>query len=187
MEFLRRRRGGAERRNLGALPKWPVPGDSYALETRPLCVRSFRRICDSPARLPSVFSESIVIMAAPRLFGSDWKATFGGKECDVLIGNVSGETKRIEVKTTAEHAFQEFKSKDLRADILVWIRFGRRFQEGQGRIEIALLREPSRFIAVACRLDTVRFERRVGSTDHLRVLAFDSLEALLGSIPAPRS
>jgi hypothetical protein len=137
--------------------------------------------------LPSVFSESIVIASVRRLFGVDWEAAYGGKTSDVVIESVRGETKRVEVKATGEHAFQEFKAKDLRADFLVWIRFGRRFQAGAGRIEIALLQEPARFISAPCRLDTVRFERRVGATDHLRVLAFDSLEELLGILPAVSS
>jgi hypothetical protein len=134
--------------------------------------------------LPSIFSESIVIASAHHLFGPAWKAGYGGRECDVLIENTAGETKRVEVKATGEHAFQEFKAKDLRADILVWVRFGRRFQEGTGPIQIALLSEPSRFISAACRLDTLRFERRVGSTEYLRVLSFESLQALLDVVPA---
>jgi hypothetical protein len=129
--------------------------------------------------LPSIFSESIIIAAAPRIFGSGWTARYGGATCDVLIENGHGEERRVEVKATGEHAFQEFKAKDLRADFLVWIRFGRRFNLGQGPIEIAILSDPSRFIANACRLDTARFEKRIGSSDSLRILSFDSLEALL--------
>jgi hypothetical protein len=129
--------------------------------------------------LPSIFSESIVIAAAPCLFGAEWIARYGGSKCDVLIENDHGEVKRVEVKATGEHAFQEFKAKDLRADFLVWVRFGRRFNEGHGPIEIAILSNPSRFISDACRLDTRRFEKRLGSTDCLRVLSFDSLQTLL--------
>lgn len=130
--------------------------------------------------LPAIFTESIVIASASRLFGPNWVASFGGRRCDVVITNHCGETKAIEIKATGEHAFQEFKSKDLRADILVWIRFGRRFQEERGQIEIALLTQLVRFISSACRLDTIRFERRIGSSDNLRIIRFDSLEQLLG-------
>jgi len=133
--------------------------------------------------LPSIFSESIVIASVKHMFGPDWKARYGGKECDVLIENLTGEVKRIEVKATGENGFQEFKAKDLRADTLIWIRFGRWFQTGTGPIEIALLNQPSRFISTACRLDTVRFERRVGSIDNLRVVSFESLQGLLGINP----
>jgi len=96
-----------------------------------------------------------------------------------LIENGGGEQRRVEVKATGVHAFQEFKAKDLRADFLVWVRFGRRFNLGQGPIEIAILSNPSRFIPDACRLDTARFEKRIGPSDSLRILSFDSLEALL--------
>src|SRR5262245_31876054 len=129
--------------------------------------------------LPHVVSESIVIATAHRLFGPNWKGKYGGTACDVLVENGQDEVKRAEVKATGENAFQEFKAKDLRADVLIWIHFGRRFRDGTGRIEVALLSEPSRFIKEPCRLDRVRFERRVGSTDCLRVLSFDSLQELL--------
>jgi hypothetical protein len=153
-------------------------------------IRAFKTIQDlreriSVARhiksppLPSLFSESIVIAAAPRLFGSEWSASRGGATCDVLLENRQGETRRVEVKATGEHAFQEFKPKDLKADFLVWVRFGRRFHLGHGPIEIAILSQPSRFIPTACRLDTVRFERRVGRSDSLKVITFASLNALL--------
>jgi hypothetical protein len=132
----------------------------------------------SPA-LPPIFSESIIIAAAPLIFGSEWTARFGGVICDLLIDNGHGEERRVEVKATGEHAFQEFKAKDLMADFLVWVRFGRRFNLGHGPIEIAVLSNPSRFIPITCRLDTARFEKRVGSSDSLRILSFDSLEALL--------
>lgn len=129
--------------------------------------------------LPSIFSESIVIAATPRIFGSDWTARFGGAVCDVVIVNSHGDEKRVEVKATGAHAFQELKAKDLRADYLVWLRFGRRFDTGGGPIEIAILGEPSRFIPDACRLDSTRFERRIGDSDSLRIMSFESLEALL--------
>src|SRR5687767_5749286 len=48
--------------------------------------------------LPSIFSESIVIAVASRLFGPEWHARFGGATCDVLIENEKGVAMRIEVK-----------------------------------------------------------------------------------------
>jgi len=129
--------------------------------------------------LPSIYSESIIIAAAPRLFGIEWTARYGGSECDVLIENDKSEKKRLEVKATGEHAFQEFKAKDLRADYLVWIRFGRRFNLGQGSIEIVILGEPSRYIQNACRLDATRFQKRVGDSVLLKTFSYDSLNALL--------
>jgi hypothetical protein len=172
-----------------------IPEEIFQLDAA--LVRAFRTIQELreelPAArhikfppLPSIFSESIVIAATPRIFGPGWTARYGGSTCDVLLENDQGEKRRVEVKATGAHAFQELKAKDLKADFLVWVRFGRRFDVGQGPIEIAILSEPSRFIPDACRLDTARFERRVGSTDALRTLSFDSLEALLyGPGPSP--
>jgi hypothetical protein len=62
------------------------------------------------------------------------------------------------------------------------------FELGRGPIEIVILSNPSQFISSACRLDTARFEQRVGSTDAIRTLSFDSLDALLhspGAYPIP--
>ena len=176
-----------------AKPRLPLTVDEI-IELDSALVEAFRTIQALRSRfkaarhikfppLPSLFSESMVIASVHRLFGPTWEARYGGVECDVLIENLAGETRRLEVKATGEHAFQEFKAKDLRADVLVWIRFGRRFQEGTGPIEIALLSQPSRLIPKACRLDKVRFERRVGSGDHLRLLSFESLHTLLGLVP----
>jgi hypothetical protein len=167
-------------------------GPEEIVELEAALFRAFRAIRDLQAELPaaryikfpplpSIFSESLVIAAAPRIFGPEWSARYGGALCDVLIENSRGEEKRVEVKATGEHAFQEFKAKDLRADFLVWVRFGRRFNLGQGPIEIAILSDPSRLIPAACRLDTARLEKRVGSSEALRVLSFDSLDALIGS------
>jgi len=129
--------------------------------------------------LPAIFSESLVIAAAHRIFGAEWSARYGGTECDVLIESVAGVIKRVEVKATAQHGFQEFKAKDLRADTLVWVRFGGRFQQGSGPIEVTLLNEPGRVIDRACRLDVSRFEKRLGGDADVTTLRFSTLEELL--------
>lgn len=131
--------------------------------------------------LPPVFSESLVIVAAQRIFGEEWNARYGGKECDVVIQNAAGDTKRVEVKATAEHGFQEFKAKDLRADVLVWVHFGTRFQGGTGPIEITLLSQPGRVIDAPCRLDQSRFRTKIGADADVRMLRFARLEDLLNT------
>ncbi|MFH1176481.1 MAG: hypothetical protein V1750_03665 [Acidobacteriota bacterium] len=75
--------------------------------------------------LPSILSESIVIAAAEAIFGKGCDCRYGGSECDILLFDPSQPALlRVEVKATARHAFQELKEKDLRADVLVWLRFG---------------------------------------------------------------
>jgi len=131
--------------------------------------------------LPSVFSESIVIAAAEKLFGPAWKASYGGSECDVVLRDDLGSTRGVEVKATGEHEFQELKAKDLRAHFLVWVRFGRRYREGSGGIAIAILESPGTYIARPCRLDTLRLERIPGVADALNVMTFSSLADLLST------
>lgn len=130
--------------------------------------------------LPSVFSESIVIAAAPVLFGPNWRGRFGGRVCDILLEANDGRgEKKVEVKATGNHAFQELKAKDLRADALVWIRFGRRFEIGSGPIDVVVLDRPNRYIKDPRRLDVNRFEAIPGVKDNQVVFHFESLEQLL--------
>ncbi len=131
--------------------------------------------------LPVVFSESIIIAATPALFGPDWRARGGGSECDVILENVNGGiAKRVEVKATGQHAFQELKAKDLRADFLLWIRFGRRYELGSGSIEVAVIENPGKYIAKPRRLDVSRLGKIPGIIDSQKIFRFDSIEQLLG-------
>jgi hypothetical protein len=166
-----------------------TPGEILELEAA--LIEAFRTIQALRARfvaakhikyppLPPVFSESIVIAAAQKLFGGEWKGRYGGRACDVILENAQQTQRRVEVKATGAHAFQEFKAKDLRADVLVWVRFGKRFQNGTGKIEIAVLENPGVLLKTPCRLDTARFERRIGPEAGVRLFVFESLEELLG-------
>jgi hypothetical protein len=131
--------------------------------------------------LPSVFSESIVLAAATILFGPDWRCGFGGKECDLILRNVNdGLTKRVEVKATAQNAFQELKAKDLRADVLIWVRFGRRYEIGSGSIEVAVIESPGKYISRPRRLDVSRLHKIPGIIESQKILRFESIEQLLG-------
>jgi hypothetical protein len=131
--------------------------------------------------LPAIFSESIVMAAATALFGPGWRCRSGGNNCDIILENASGDLKKyVEVKATGQHAFQELKAKDLRADILIWIRFGRRYELGSGLIEIAVIESPGKYITKPRRLDINRLERIPGIVENQRILRFESIEQLLG-------
>lgn len=131
--------------------------------------------------LPAIFSESIVIVATPALFGPGWRCGYGGSECDIILENVDGSlTKRVEVKATGQHAFQELKAKDLRADVLIWIRFGRRYELGSGPIEVAVIETPGKYIGKPCRLDVNRLDGIPGIIESQKILRFESIEQLLG-------
>lgn len=132
--------------------------------------------------VPPVFSESIAIAATPALFGSGWKGRYGGRKSDILVENVrTRRALRVEVKATGQHAFQELKEKDLQADVLVWFRFGRRFQDGVGPIEVAVLHSPGRYVRNQCRLDVRRFEAIPGIQSAQKIFRFESLGAMLGA------
>jgi len=130
--------------------------------------------------LPSVFSESIAIAATPLLFGPGWRARYGGRTADVLVENTdTGHVLRVEVKATGRHAFQELKGKDLRADFLLWIRFGTRLESGSGPIEVALLESPGKYVTRQCRLDVRRLEAIPGLQEAQRLFRFESLKSML--------
>jgi len=169
------------------------------LDLQAALMEVFRTIRDLRARsaatryikfppLPSIFSESIVIVTTPALFGSGWKGRYGGSVADVIIENaVTASALKVEVKATGKHAFQELKDKDLRADALVWLRFGRRLELGNGPIEAAIIEAPGKYIRKQCRLDVRRFEAVAGILEAQRVFRFDSLAAMLRAASARES
>jgi hypothetical protein len=135
--------------------------------------------------LPSIWSESIVIATTSTLFGAGWRGRYGGRSADVIVENeAASSTLKVEVKASGRHAFQELKDKDLKADVLVWLRFGRRLELGIGPVEAAVIVAPGRYIKRRCRLDTRRFEAVAGILEAQKVFQFDSLAAMLGAGPA---
>ena len=93
--------------------------------------------------------------------------------------NATGQTQRVEVKSTARHEFQELKLKDLLADTLVWVCFGKRFHEGYGTIQIVILDNPGAHILTPVRLDIPRLMRRLGDTPDLRYIEVANFEEFL--------
>ncbi len=137
-------------------------------------------------QVPSILSESLVIATAHKLFGPGWQATFGGSLSDVKLSDRAERTRRVEVKSTARHGFQELKKKDLLADTLVWVHFGKRFDEGgSGAIRIVILDNPGNHISEPVRLDIPRLMKRVGTSSDLREVEVTSLKEFL--LPTARS
>jgi hypothetical protein len=130
-------------------------------------------------QIPAIFGESLVIAATNKLFGTGWQAAFGGSLSDVQLLSSTGRIHRVEVKSTGHHGFQELKAKDLLADTLVWIHFGKRFYEGHGAIQIVLLDTPGKYIFAPVRLDIPRLLRKVGNTSDLRQVEITNLEDFL--------
>jgi hypothetical protein len=95
--------------------------------------------------IPAVLSESLVGYSARWLFGAGCVATFGGSRADLIVRRPLGDQLLIEVKATGLGEFQEVKPRDLAADALVWVAFGRRYVDRRGPTDIYVLSEPSRF------------------------------------------
>ncbi|MFQ5880956.1 MAG: hypothetical protein ACE5I9_00600 [Candidatus Methylomirabilales bacterium] len=100
------------------------------------------------------------------------------QDCPVTFSS-TGRTRRVEVKSSARHGFQELKDKDLLADTLVWIHFGKRFHEGSGAIQIVILDNPGKHILGPVRLDIPRLMRKVGDTSDLRQIEVADLQSFL--------
>lgn len=131
--------------------------------------------------LPSILSESIVIIAAPILFNlrPGWKAVFGGKAADILLKDDNGNEELVEVKSCGMRGTLELKSRDVLSDKLVWVNFGSRYHDGFGPITVYVLRNPSKYYDPASSsLRVVKlheFLRKVESTEDLSVFEFADL------------
>jgi len=95
--------------------------------------------------IPAKLSESLVGYSACWLFGAACRAKFGGRRTGLIIRRPSGDQLLVEVKATGAGEFQEVKPRDLEADALVWVAFGRRYEDARGPTHLYVLPEPSRF------------------------------------------
>lgn len=131
-------------------------------------------------QMPPILAESIVIVAAKRLFGDEWQGALNGSASDVRLANGAGTIRKVEVKSTGVNGFQELKPKDLAADCLVWLHFGDRYLEGAGKVRIIILDNPGSHIDSPVRLDIRRLLKRLGECRDLREMEVPDLETLIG-------
>lgn len=74
--------------------------------------------------------------------------SLGGSLADIVARTPEHESLRIEVKATGLSAFQEFGRKDILADVLIWLYFGRSFVVDDSlRVDAYVIRSPSAFFA----------------------------------------
>jgi len=111
-------------------------------------------------KLPSIFSESLVLLCGPVLFPHAKNLRRGGAVADILFE--SGKlTKKLEIKATGQQAFQYFGQKDIDADFLVWLAFGEFFRKrAESPIKIYVLAEPRRVFPDPTKITHATFERR---------------------------
>ena len=105
--------------------------------------------------IPAVLSGALVGYAAHWLFRDACVAEFG-RQADLLVRRPHGDQLLVEVKATGASEFQEVKHRDLEADALVWVAFGRRYVDARGPTDIHVLPEPNRFEPPMTRSGTVR-------------------------------
>jgi hypothetical protein len=74
-------------------------------------------------KLPSIFSESLVMHCGQVLFPGAKNLRRGGASADILFES-GKRTKRVEIKATRQQAFQYFGPKDISADFLIWLALG---------------------------------------------------------------
>jgi hypothetical protein len=116
-------------------------------------------------KIPPFLSESLVVDLGNRgMLGSlecsdfDLSTTNG----DVVAISPNGRVK-IEVKATAQSAFQLFSNKDIDADFLVWVHFNRYFEDDRNdEIEILTLQEPKRIFNQSRKITLPVFKKEGG-------------------------
>jgi hypothetical protein len=129
--------------------------------------------------IPAVLTESLALLNTERFFGLGWKGRFGGNLADIIIEKPACSPRKIEIKATGRHAFQEFKTNDLSADAVVWFQFGARFETGTGPVEVSIIDNLGQFLTKPCRLDTRRFRAVPGIAASQRLIVFPRFEDLL--------
>lgn len=104
--------------------------------------------------IPVSFSENIVLLAANKLFPQymSYTASLGRKLADVILSPPPCRAAapsmpplsivRVEVKATAGRGTLELKTRDVRADVLVWLTFGDRFEGGNDPIIVYVVQSP---------------------------------------------
>lgn len=129
-------------------------------------------------KIPWILAQSAVLHLHKALFEGSTEATFGGRECDILVSYPNGERRKAEVKGTGESAFEEFVQKDIEADFLVWVHFGEYFQ-GRGGVTIYCLPEPNRIYKQRKKIALSRFLADA-SPFGLKALKGGSLSEIVG-------
>ena len=111
-------------------------------------------------KIPPILSESLCILEAEKLFPGCSNAVFGGRECDIIVGFQDGTRKTAEIKATGQSAFQALSKKDIAADFLVWVHFGRFFEGNDEEIRAYVMENPKRIFIKAVKINLEKFKSR---------------------------
>lgn len=125
--------------------------------------------------VPAALSHSVVAAAIERFLGQGWSASDGGEDSALIARRQGMRPLRVEVKATAMSETQELTARDLAAELLVWLHFGRRYHEGGGPLHAYCLRRPKAFFGSPGRLTLPHFLATVADSRHFWEVRFDEL------------
>jgi len=120
-------------------------------------------------KIPSILSESLCILERGKLFPGCSNAISGGRTCDVMVLFPNAARKTAEIKATGQSAFEELSEKDISADFLVWVYFGRFFEDQNEEIKAYVMENPGRIFHNRVKITLEKF-RSADSTMHEVVL-----------------
>lgn len=109
-------------------------------------------------KIPSILSESLCILEREKLFPGCSNAIFGGQKCDIIVLFPDGTKKTAEIKATGQSAFQGLYKKDIAADFLVWVHFGRLFEEYDEDIKAYIMGNPKRIFTKPVKISLKKFK-----------------------------
>ncbi len=111
-------------------------------------------------KIPSLLSESIVfhLIDRKRLLKGEGSPRASSSRGDLELTTSDGSIKRVEIKATAESAFQYFGERDISADLLIWLHFAGMFRKsGASEIELYVCRNPKRFVPAPTKITLARY------------------------------
>ena len=114
--------------------------------------------CIQFPKIPPILSESLCILEREKLFPGCSDAVFGGRRCDIDVLFPDGTKKTAEIKATGQSAFQALSKKDIAADFLVWVHFGRFFEDYHEEIKTYVLENPKRIFPQEVKINLEKFK-----------------------------
>ncbi|PCI28574.1 hypothetical protein COB55_03705 [Candidatus Wolfebacteria bacterium] len=120
-------------------------------------------------KVPSTLSESIAIhllrrqQILPAL--SDMTFEHNNKEADIVAKN-GDDIVNIEIKATAESAFQNLGKKDIQADYIIWLHFGAYFKDvEQTQISAYIITKPELYFKEPGKINLSKLKEMVSDVE----------------------
>jgi len=101
----------------------------------------------------------------------NFKFDFGGRTADILASK-NGKEVKIEIKSSAESAFEYFGEKDLSSDYLMWVHFGTFFKStANTKFSVFIIKSPKHYFKKPVKINLSKMRERVGRS--VEELKFD--------------